>query len=160
LVYESLSFFQQFYDQQIVFLKFRDEISRFLSDVMLVPNAQDAPDIKQAGPITWNYHKMDGAQSKRGCAKDATCAFCDSSFTGCSTSRALAHLLGRAVLGQKIANIGSYVPIREEDDNIQFKSVQKVLNKDMMAAEQQLSTLQRKQTVLDLTSPAKRRLTE
>ena len=127
---------------------------------MLVPNAQDTPDIKQAGPIIWNYYKMDGAQSKRGCAKNAMCAFCDSSFTGCSTSRAFAHLLGRAVLGQKIANIGSCVPIRKEDDNIQFKSAQKVLNKDMMAEEQQLSTLQRKQTVLDLTSPAKRLLTE
>jgi hypothetical protein len=106
---------------------------------------------------------MDGAQSKRGCAENAMCAFCDSSFTCCSTSRAFAHLLGRAVLGQKLANIGSCVPIRKEDDNIQFKcikSAQKVLNKDMMAEEQQLSTLQRKQTVLDLTSPAKRLLTE
>jgi hypothetical protein len=71
---------------------------------MLVPNAQDTPDIKQAGLIIWNYYKMDGAQSKRGCAKDAMCAFCDSSFICCSTSQAFAHLLGRAVLGQKIAN--------------------------------------------------------
>ena len=91
---------------------------------MLVPNAQDTPDIKQAEPIIWNYYKMDGAQSKRGCAKNAMCAFCDSSFTGCSTSRAFAHLLGRAVLGQKIANIGSCVPIRKEDDNIQSKSAE------------------------------------
>ena len=128
--------------------------------MMLVPNAQDTPDIKQAGPIIWNYYKMDGAQSKRGCAKNAMCAFCDSSFTDCSTSRMFAHLLGRAVLGKKIANIGSCAPIRKEDDNIQFKSAQKVLNKDMMAEEQQRSTLQRKQTVLDLTSPAKRLLTE
>ncbi len=90
---------------------------------MLVPNAQDTPDIKQAGPIIWNYYKMDGAQSKRGCAKNAMCAFRDSSFTGC-TSRAFAHLLGRAVLGQKIANIGSCVLIRTEDDNIQFKSAE------------------------------------
>ena len=99
---------------------------------------------------------MDGAQSKRCGAKNAMCAFCDSSFTGCSTSQAFAHLLGRAVLGQKIANIGSCAPIRKEDDNryIQFKSAEKVLNKDMMAEEQQLSTLQRKQTVLDLTSLA------
>lgn len=92
--------------------------------MMLVPNAQDTPDIKQAEPIIWNYYKMDGAQSKRGCAKNAMCAFCDSSFTGCSTSRAFAHLLGRAVLGQKIANIGSCVLIRKEDDNIQFKSAE------------------------------------
>jgi hypothetical protein len=126
--------------------------------VMLVPNALDTPDIKQAGP--WNYYKMDGAQSKPGCAKNAMCALCDSSFTGCSTSRAFAHLLGRAILGQKIANIGSCVPIHKEDDHIQFKSAQKVLNKDMMAEERQLSALQRKQSVLDLTSPAKRLLTE
>jgi NifU-like protein involved in Fe-S cluster formation len=103
---------------------------------------------------------MDGAQSKRGCAKNAMCTFCDSSFTGCSTSQAFAHLLGRAVLGKKIANIELCVLIHKEDDNIQFKSAQKVLNKDMMAEEQQLSTLQRMQTVLDLTSPAKRLLTE
>ena len=59
------------------------------------------------------------------------------------------------------ANIGACVPIRKEDDNryAQFKTAQKVLNKEMMAKEQQLSTSQRKQTVLDLTSPAKRLLT-
>ena len=88
-------------------------------------------------------------------------AFCDSSFTGCSTSRAFAHILGRAVLGQKKTHIGACVPICKEDDNryAQFKTAQTVLNKEMMAKEQQLSTSQRKQTVLDLTSPAKRLLT-
>ena len=103
---------------------------------------------------------MDGAQSKRGCAKNAMCAFCDSSFTGCSTSRAFAHPLGRAVLGQKIANIGSCVLIRKKRMIIYNSKAQKVLNKDMMAEEQQLSSLQRKQIVLDLTSPAKKLLTE
>ena len=76
-------------------------------------------------------------------------------------SQAFAHILGRAVLGKKKANIGACVPIRREDDNryAQFKTAQKVLNKKIMAKEQQLSTSQRKQTVLDLTSPAKRLLT-
>jgi hypothetical protein len=120
-----LHFFQQFYTQQIVIKNLLALLET--SDVMLVPNARDTPDIKQAGPIIWNYYKMDGAKSKRGCAMNAMCAFCDSSFTGCSTSRAFAHLLGRAVLGKKIANIGSCVPIHKEDDNIQFKSAQKVL---------------------------------
>ena len=70
-------------------------------DVTLVPDAQDAPDIEQTGSIIWNYYKIDGAQSKRGGAKNAMCTFCDSSFTSCSTSRAFAHILGRAVAKSK-----------------------------------------------------------
>ena len=75
------------------------------------------------------------------------CTFCDSPFTACSTSRAFAHILGRAVLGQKKANIGACVPIRKEADNKykQFRSAQNVLNKEIMAKEQQLSTSQRLQ---------------
>jgi hypothetical protein len=73
--------------------------------VTWVPDAQDAPwpDVKQleTGSIIWNYYKIDGAQSKQGGAKNAMCTFCDSSFTGCSTSLAFAHILGRAVLSQK-----------------------------------------------------------
>jgi microcompartment protein CcmL/EutN len=74
------------------------------------------------------------------------CTFCDSPFTACSTSRAFAHILGRAVLGQKGADIGACVPIRKEADN-KYKqfSTQKVLNNDKMAKEQQLSTSQRLQ---------------
>jgi hypothetical protein len=85
-------------------------------DVTWVPDAQDAPDVEQTGSIIWNYYKVDGAQSKQGGAKNAMCTFCDSSFTGCSAFRAFAHILGRAVLGQKKANIGACVPIRREDD--------------------------------------------
>jgi hypothetical protein len=50
LVYESLHLFQNFYDRQIVFKIFLLALLE-TSDVMLVPNAQDTPDIKQAGPI-------------------------------------------------------------------------------------------------------------
>ena len=137
-----------------------------MDNVLLVPDAQDAPvlapDVEQTGSIIWNYCKIDGAQSKRGGAKNVTCTFCDTAFTGCSSSRAFAHILGRAVLGQKKANVAACLPIRKEDDNryTQFKTAQKILNKEMMAKEQQLSTSQAKQTVLDLTSPAKRLLTE
>ncbi len=62
-------------------------------------------------------------------------------------SRAFAHILGlgRAVLSQKKANIRACVPMHREDDNgyAQFKTAQIVLNKDIMAKEQQLSTSQR-----------------
>ena len=48
-----------------------------------------------------------------------TCLFCDNNFTGCSTTRAFAHILGRAVLGQKRANVAKCVPIRKIDDDRQ-----------------------------------------
>jgi hypothetical protein len=122
------------------------ETSLETDDVTWVPDAQDAPDVEQTGSIIWNYYKIDGAQSKQCSAKNAMCTFCDSSFTGCSTSRA--HILGRAFLGQKKTIIGACVPIRREDDNryAQFNTAQKVLNKELRAKEQQLSPSQRKQT--------------
>ena len=62
---------------------------------------------------------------------------------------------------KKTTNSTECVPIRIGDDNryTQFKTAEKVLNNKMMAKEQELSTLQRKQTVLDLTSHAKSLLT-
>ena len=77
----------------------------------------DAEDVEHTGSIIWNYYKVDGAQSKRGGAKNITCIFCDTSLTGCSSSRAFAHILGRAVLAQKKANVGACVPIHEKYDD-------------------------------------------
>ena len=128
------------------------------SNVLSVPDdqpaAQDAQDVEQTGSIIWNYYKIDGVQSKQGGAKNVRCAFCDTAFIGCSSSRAFAHILGRAVLDQKRPNVAACAPIRKEDDNryAQFKTAQKVLNKEMMAKERQLSTSQKRQNVLDLTS--------
>ena len=118
-------------------------------------------DIEQTGTIIWNYYKIDGAQSRGGGAKNITCTFCDTSFTGCASTRAFAHILGRAVLGQKRSNIGACVPIRKDNDNryTQFKNAQKILNKEIMAKEQLLSASRSKQSVLDLTSPGKRTVT-
>ena len=62
-----------------------------------------------------NYYKIDGVQSKQGGAKNVQCTFCDAAFSRCSSSRALAHILGRAVLGQKRAIVGARVPIRKDD---------------------------------------------
>ena len=78
-------------------------------------------DVVQTGPIIWNYYKSDGVQSKRGGAKNIICTFCDTPFTGCSSSRSYARILGRAdVLGQKRLNIGACIPIRKDN---QSKSV-------------------------------------
>ena len=85
--------------------------------------------------------KLKGAQSNQGGAKNIRCIFCDTSLTGCSSSWAFAHILGRAVLAQKKANIAACVPICKKDDNwyVEFKKTKKGLNKEMMAREQLIS---------------------
>ena len=75
----------------------------------------------------------------------------------------LVHL-GRAVLGQKRANVAKCVPIRKIDDDRQalFKAAQKVLENAVAAKEREMSISKAKQSVisfLDLTSPAKRTAT-
>ena len=128
------------------------------NDLLSGQAPDDVEDVEHAGSIIWNYYKIDGAHSKNGGAKNVTCTFCDNSFTACSSTRAFAHILGRAVLGQKRAHVKACVPIRKDDDNryAQFKNAQSVLNKDMLAKEKSLSSSKAKQTILDLTSPAKR----
>ena len=135
-----------------------DVIDEVLS---VLDTEKDDEAIEHTGTIIWNYYKNAGVQSKKGRAKNFTCIFCDSTFTGCSSSRAVAHILGRPVLGQKKTNVRSCVPIRKDDDNryAQFKTAQKVLNKEMMSKEAQLSSSKAKQSVLDLSSPGKRTVT-
>ena len=128
-------------------------------------SSQDAEvdeDVEQTGTSIWNHYQIDGVQSKRGGAKNITCTFCDTTFAGCSSTRTFAHILGRAVLGQKRSNVGACVPKRQVDDTryAHFKIAQKVLNTEMMAKERQLSSSQAKQTFLDLTSPGKRTVTD
>ena len=53
--------------------------------VLLVPDTQDAADIEGIGSIVWNYYKINGVQSKLGCAKNVKCTFCDAVFGGCSS---------------------------------------------------------------------------
>lgn len=134
------------------------EESQESDEVLVIADDQNAEDIEPTRCIVWNYYKIDGVQSKKGGAKNVVCTFCDTAFTGCSSSRAFAHILGRAVLGQKRANIGACTPIRKDNDNRydQFKNAQKALNKEIMSKESLLATSRKKQTVLDLTSPAKR----
>ena len=102
-------------------------------------------------------------QSKKGGSKNVTCTVCDKTLTGCRSSLALAHILGRPVLERSKVNFRFCVPPIREDDNhwyAQFKTAQKVLNKQVMTKEAQLSSSKSSQTVLDLTSPGKRTVTE
>ena len=48
------------------------------------------------------------ADAKKGGAKNAMCTFCDKSFSGCSTSRAAAHILGHPVFTVKQNPFQSY----------------------------------------------------
>jgi hypothetical protein len=94
----------------------------------------DDEDIELTGTINWNYYKIVGVLSKRGGAKNVKCIFCDCAFPGCSSTRAIAHILGRPVFGQKKAIIKSCVPVRKDYDNrnAQFKAAQTVLNQEML----------------------------
>ena len=83
-----------------------------IDEVLSVQPEQDEEDIGHTGTIIWNYYKSVSVQSKKGGAKNVTCTFCDQTFIGCSSSRAIAHILGRPVLGQNKANVKFCVLIR------------------------------------------------
>ncbi len=70
-------------------------------------------DVGQTGQtrIIWNHYKSDGFQSNRGGAKNVTYNFCDAPLTGCSPSQAYAHILGRAVLGQRRPNFAACITV-------------------------------------------------
>ena len=49
----------------------------------------------------WQYFTIsNSSEAKKGGAKIAASKFCDKAFSGCCTTRATAHILGRPVLGQ------------------------------------------------------------
>jgi hypothetical protein len=100
-------------------------------ELHLIQDAEDDDgDMEHTGTIIWNYFKSVGVQSKQG-AKKVKCIFCDTPFTGCSLYRAIAHILGRPVLGQKKKNIKACVPTHKVDDSryAQFKTAQKKFSK-------------------------------
>ena len=64
----------------------------------------------------WKYFITDG-QTLKGGSRNVNCSFCGVEFSGCSTTRAAAHILGRPVLGQSKAGIRSCIAINTKDDN-------------------------------------------
>jgi hypothetical protein len=112
-----------------------------ISTMLPVQNPEDDDEvIEHTGTIIWKYYKSVGFRRKKGGAKNVICIFY-MAFTGGSSSRALTHILGRQVLGQEKSNIKACVPIRKDDDNryVQFKTAQKILNKEMVSKEAKLS---------------------
>ena len=66
----------------------------------------------------WQYFTVSNSSDpKKGGAKIAVCKFCDKTFSGCCTSRAAAHILGRSVLGQAKAGIQACIAINKKDDD-------------------------------------------
>ena len=74
-------------------------------EVIVEEDATDA----QAESYIWKYFVDHG---KRGGSKNSQCMFCDRSFTGMSTTRAVSHILGRPVTGQDTAGIIGCIPIK------------------------------------------------
>ena len=65
------------------------------------------------------YFKLvtESSDPQKGGAKIPLCKFCDNTFSGCCTSRAAAHILGRFILGQAKARIQAYITINKKDDD-------------------------------------------
>ena len=100
--------------------------------------------------------------ARKGGAKNAVCMFCDKSFSGCSTSRAAANILGHPVLAQEKAGICPCIAIYKKDNDGRgaLRTAQKTIVEMMHGKpgkEQSMDWKKRKQQVMDelLVSPSK-----
>ena len=110
--------------------------------------------------FVWQYFAVtNNTDARKGGAKNAVCMFCDKSFSGCSTSRAAAHILGRPVLAQEKAGIRPCIAIYKKDDDRRsaLRTAQKTIGEMMRGKEQSMDGKKRKQQVMDelLVSPSK-----
>ena len=61
----------------------------------------EQPEGSQAAHFVWQHFAVsNNTDAWKGSAKNAVCLFCDKSFSGCSNSRAAAHILRHLVLAQ------------------------------------------------------------
>jgi hypothetical protein len=100
----------------------------------------------------WQYFTVsNSSEAKKGGAKIAVCKFCDKTFSGCCTTRAAAHILGRPVLGQTKAGIQTCIAINKKDDDRRaiLKNAQRALSEVMREKEGTAAGKKRKQAVMD-----------
>ena len=100
----------------------------------------------------WQYFTVsNSSEAKKGGAKIAVCKFCDKSFSGCCTTRAAAHILGRPVLGQIKAGIQACIAINKKDDDRRaiLRNAQRALSEVMRGKEEAAAGKKRKQAVMD-----------
>ena len=111
----------------------------------------------------WQYFTVtNNTEAKKGGSrsKNAQCMFCDKSFSGCSTSRAAAHILTRPVMNQDKAGIQPCVAINKKDDDRResLRKAQKTMGNVVRVKEQSKEGKKRRQQVMDtlLTPPTKK----
>ena len=77
--------------------------------------------------------------------------FCDKILSGCCTTRATSHILGRPVLGQTIAGIRACIAINKKDDDRRaiLKNAKRALSEVMRSNEETAACRKRKQAVMD-----------
>ena len=106
----------------------------------------------------WQYFTVENhTEAKKGGSKNALCMFCDKVFSGCSTARAAAHLLGRPVMSQHKAGIQACVEINKKDDDRRgsLRQARKTVGEAVRVKEHSLAGIKRKQQVLDeLATPS------
>ena len=120
----------------------------------------EQPEKSQVAHFVWKYFAVtNNTDARKGGAKNAVCMFCDKSFSGCSTSRAAAHILGRPVLAQEKAGIRLCIAIYKKyyDRRSALTIAQKTIGEMMRGKEQSMDGKKRKQQVMDklLVSPSK-----
>ena len=77
---------------------------------------EDQPNL-DAESYIWKYFADIIDHGKKGGSKNLQCKFCDRSFSGMSTTRAVAHILGRPVMGQTTSGIKSCIAIKKAEDD-------------------------------------------
>ena len=112
----------------------------------------EQPEKSEVAYFVWQYFAVtNNTNARKGGAKNTVCMFCDKSFSGCSTSRAAAHILGCPVLAQEKAGIRPCIAICKKDDGRRsaLRTAQKFIGEMMRG--------KRKPEVMDelLVSPSK-----
>ena len=113
-------------------------------------DAEDGSSLDEpASAYIWKYFGISAVDAKKGGNKHAICNFCARNFPACSTTRASAHILGRAVLGQKTAGINPCIPLKNKNDdrNAGFRAAQKDVAEIIRRKE--METKKRKQALMD-----------
>ena len=78
---------------------------------------EEDPADAQAESCVWKYFVDFSQYGTRGASKNSQCMFCDRSFTGISTTRAVSHVLGRPVMGQSTAGIKVCITIKPKEED-------------------------------------------
>jgi hypothetical protein len=78
-----------------------------MADIEILDDNPRQEQQESRSKYVWQYFTItNSSEVQKGGAKNAVCMFCDKKFSGCSTTRAAAHILGCPVLGQLESKAG------------------------------------------------------